>query len=303
MKRTFLSLMFLMAFIACFAQSETAGKETVYIDYFTKSSDVNSSDVETLRNKIIEGFSATQRVTVIDVASNEILKAEALRRQESSAMGDATARKEEMSTLGAGSLIQGHVASIITTRKKDSDGNVSYESTVKFTIKIVDASTGTLTATESFDNLGIDDTAETSVARCLDISNASINKFVQKYFKVEGTIVQVKDVKEKKGKKMAETVYINLGTANGVKKGQAFAVYEIVNVAGTMGEQVIGSIKVSQIMSESLSLCKVGKKGGDRIFDIMQEGAASDNGPKIVIRTKDTTIWDDIKGEVTEIVK
>lgn len=292
-----------MAFIACFAQSETAGKETVYIDYFTKSSDVNSSDVETLRNKIIEGFSATQRVTVIDVASNEILKAEALRRQESSAMGDATARKEEMSTLGAGSLIQGHVASIITTRKKDSDGNVSYESTVKFTIKIVDASTGTLTATESFDNLGIDDTAETSVARCLDISNASINKFVQKYFKVEGTIVQVKDVKEKKGKKMAETVYINLGTANGVKKGQAFAVYEIVNVAGTMGEQVIGSIKVSQIMSESLSLCKVGKKGGDRIFDIMQEGAASDNGPKIVIRTKDTTIWDDIKGEVTEIVK
>lgn len=303
MKRIFLSLTLLMAFIACFAQSETAGKETVYIDYFTKSSDVNSSDVETLRNKIIEGFSATQRVKVIDVASNEILKAEALRRQETSAMGDATARKEEMSTLGAGSLIQGHVASIITTRKKDSNGNVSYESTVKFTIKIVNASTGTLSATESFDNLGIDDTAETSVARCLDISKASINKFVQKYFKVEGTIVQVKDVKEKKGKKMAETVYINLGSANGLKNGQSFTVYEIVNIAGTMGEQEIGSIKVSQIMSENLSLCEVGKKGGDRIFEIMQESAVSDNGPKIVIRTKEVGFWGGLGSELKEIVE
>lgn len=303
MKRTFLNLMLLVASIACFAQSETTGKETVYIDYFSKSSDVNSSDVETLRNKIIEGITATQRVKVIDVASNEILKAEALRRQETSAMGDETARKEEMSTLGAGSLIQGHVASIITTRKKNSEGKVSYESTVKFTIKIVDASTGTLSATESFDNLGIDDTAETSVARCLDISNASINKFVQKYFKVEGTIVQVKDVKEKKGKKMAETVYINLGSANGVKKGQSFTVYEIVNIVGTLGEQEIGSIKVSQIMSENLSLCEVGKKGGDRIFEIMQESATNNNEPKIVIRTKDVSIWGGILDEVTEIAK
>lgn len=303
MKRTFLNLMLLVASIACFAQSETAGKETVYIDYFTKSSNVKSSNVETLRNKIIEGFSATQRVKVIDVASNEILKAEALRRQETSAMGDATARKEEMSTLGAGSLIQGHVASIITTRKKNSEGKVSYESTVKFTIKVVDASTGTLSATESFENLGIDDTEETSVARCLDISKASINKFVQKYFKVEGTIVQVKDVKEKKGKKMAETVYINLGSANGVKNGQSFTVYEIVNIAGTLGEQEIGSVKVSQIMSESLSLCKVGKKGGDRIFDIMQEGAGNDNGPKIVIRTKGPNIWETLRDEAKEIVE
>lgn len=292
-----------MAFIACFAQSETGGKETVYIDYFTKSSDVNSSDVETLRNKIIEGITATQRVKVIDVASNEILRTEALRRQETSAMGDVTARKEEMSTLGAGSLIQGHVTSLITTRKKDSDGNVSYESTVKFTIKVVDASNGTLSATESFDNLGIDDTAETSVARCLDISNTSINKFVQKYFKVEGTIVQLKDVKEKKGKKMAETVYINLGSANGVKKGQDFIVYEIVNINGTLGEQEIGSIKISQIMSESLSLCKVGKKGGDRILEIMQECATGDNGAKIVIRTKEVGFWGGLGGELTEIIK
>lgn len=292
MKRTFLSLMFLMAFIACFAQSETGEKETVYIDYFTKSSDVNSSDVETLRNKIIEGITATQRVTVIDVASNEILKAEALRRQETSAMGDATARKEEMSTLGAGSLIQGHVTSLVTTKGKDDDGKVFYESIVKFTIKIVDASTGTLKTTESFENNGKSQNKEKSIVKCLDISSYNMETLVEKNFKLEGVIIAVKDIKGKKGKEKAETVYINIGSARGVKEGQPFNVYECVDIAGELSYEEIGRVTVSEIMSPNRSVCKV-KKGGDRIQKFLKDNAENGGDAKLVIKSDGTNLGED----------
>lgn len=282
MKRTFLSLMLLMAFVACFAQSETGEKETVYIDYFTKSSDVSSSDVETLRNKIIEGITATQRVTVIDVASNEILKAEALRRQETSAMGDATARKEEMSTLGAGSLIQGHVTSLVTTKGKDDDGKVFYESIVKFTIKIVDASTGTLNATESFENKGKSQNKAKSIVKCLDISSYEMETFVENYFKLKGYVIQVKEQNKKKTK--AVSLYINLGSARGIQKGQFFNVYEAVDIAGEISYEKIGRIVTTEIMGQNRSVCKV-RKGGDKILNFLKKVAETGSDEKLIIKS------------------
>lgn len=288
MRKILFGLMLLAVSAFGFAQSETGEKETVYIDYFTKSNDVNSSDVESLRSKVIEGMTVTQRVQVIDVSSNDVLKTEALRRQETSAMGDETARKEEMATLGAGSLIQGHVTSLVTTKKTYSDGKVYYESVVNFTLKVVDASTGTLRATESFENKATGDTGDLSVVECLDLPSYMMRDFMDKYFKVKGYIVQVKDLNKKSTK--AESVYINLGSARGIQEGQAFIVYNVVDIAGELSNEEVGRVKVSQVMSANRSVCKV-TKGGDKILEIMQNNAQNGIDSKLIIESDKDSLF------------
>lgn len=287
MKKFFLTFIVLLTSVLGFAQSETGEKETVYIDYFSNSSNIKSSYVETLRTKIIEGLTATQRINVIDVASNEILKEEAKRRQETSAMGDVTARKEEMSTLGAGFLIQGHVTSLISTKKTTDEGKVYYESIVKFTLKVIKASTGTLKATESFENKEREDTYDLSIAKCLNLPSYMMKDFVDRQFKVQGEIIQFKDL-NKKGNK-AESVYINLGEARGVQEGQPFIVYNVVDIAGELSKEEVGRIKVSKVMSANRSICKV-TKGGEKIYKLLQGIAETGSNSKLIIESDEESL-------------
>ena len=109
-----------------YAQTNEDGKESVYIDYFSRPGSINNILAEALRNKIIEGIQEMNRVVLIDVDSNEALKTEARRRQEASAMGDVVARSEAMTTLGAKYLIQGNITSMQGIKKTDSKGKPYY---------------------------------------------------------------------------------------------------------------------------------------------------------------------------------
>ena len=67
-----------------YAQTNEDGKESVYIDYFSRPGSINNILAEALRNKIIEGIQEMNRVVLIDVDSNEALKTEAKRSQAAS---------------------------------------------------------------------------------------------------------------------------------------------------------------------------------------------------------------------------
>ena len=54
-----------------YAQTNEDGKESVYIDYFSRPGSINNILAEALRNKIIEGIQEMNRVVLIDVDSNE----------------------------------------------------------------------------------------------------------------------------------------------------------------------------------------------------------------------------------------
>ncbi len=254
-----------------YAQNAEEGKEKVYIDYFTHSSNISKTMAEALRSKVIEGIHEMKRIILIDVDSDEALKKEALRRQQESAMGDVTARSEEMTTLGAKYLIQGQIASMTATQKKDSDGKIYYKGSVSYTLKVVDPSNGTLKGTKTFSHEGLTggtgDTKEKAILETLDYVKYSMEELVDEYFKLKGTIVQIEEVK--KGK--AKTVYIDLGTLKGVIKGQRFVVYEEMDIAGEVSQVEVGQLNVKEILSPNRSLCKV-TKGGDKIFEDGQKG-------------------------------
>lgn len=271
MKKILLAIMFGVMALCTYAQSNVEGKEKVYIDYFSHSRDISNTMAEALRSKVIEGIHEMNRVVLIDVASDEALKKEALRRQEESAMGDVTARSEEMKTLGARYLIQGQISSMTATRKKDDDGKIYYKGSVSYTLKVVDPSDGTLKGTQTFTHEGLTggrgDTSEEAILKTLDYVKLSMDDFVDEYFKIEGTIVQIEEVKNKK----AKTVYIDLGKAKGVLESQKFLVYAEVDIAGEISRKEIGQLNVKEVLSAGRSLCKV-TKGGEEIFNLNQEG-------------------------------
>lgn len=282
MKKVLLLLAICLIPMAGYAQADESGKERVYIDYFSRPNTINNTLAEALRNKVIEGIQEIDRVILIDVASNETLKAEAQRRQEASAMGDVISRSEEMTTLGAQYLIQGNITSMQGIQKTDSKGKTYYQGSVSYTLKIVDPSNGTLIGTKAFEHSGLTgntgSTPDEAILKTLDYAKISMDDFVNEYFKIKGTIVQVESTKKEK----AQTVYIDLGTKRGVKKGQKFRVYIEMDIAGELSLKEVGRLNVKEVLSGTRSLCSV-NKGGE---DIMK--ATKEEKKLIVISRPDT---------------
>ncbi|MCS2303182.1 hypothetical protein NXX23_13450 [Bacteroides ovatus] len=103
-------------------------------------------------------------------------------------------------------------------KKTDSKGKTYYQGSVSYTLKIVDPSNGTLKGTQTFTHEGltgnIGDTPDEAIIKTLDYVVISMDDFVDEYFKMKGTIVQIESTKKDK----AQTVYIDLGTKRGVQK-------------------------------------------------------------------------------------
>ena len=270
---------------ACVMNGQVKGKPVIFVDYFNAPSNINESLIETLRGKVIEGIQETQRLQVIDIDSYAQLKDEAERRKKESAMADLTARTSEMRTLGANYILTGDIATMMATEQKDSDNKRYYKGSIQWTIKVIDAETGTLKTTQTFDHSGFTgsrgDTRDEAIVKTCDYAKYSMDDFVNETFPMEGLILKVETVKKNK----AQTVYIDLGSAQGVTDGQRFDVFLETDIAGEIGRTEIGALSAKEVISAQRTLCKV-TKGGKEIQ------AAVMNGQKLIVISKKGTIID-----------
>ena len=115
----------------------------------------------------------------------------------------------------------------------------------------------------------IGSTADEAVVSTLNRVRQSMDNFVNDYFKIKGVIVEMKET-NKKGDKVS-SLYINLGSEAGVAKGQKLDVLQVLKVAGTEGEEEIGSLTVDKVVAPALSECKV-TKGGKEIMSAFKAG-------------------------------
>ena len=261
-----------------FAQeaTEPAGKPNVFIDYFKRSSDVPFVWVEGLRNHVIEGIHKLDRVQLIDVDSKDVLRIEKERREsEDISAGDDNDmnRLAVMQQEGANFLIQGTVSSMTANREKMDDGSIYYSASIAYTLKLVDPKTGKLVGTKSFQHGGAITDVATGSTPDEAIADASakavkaVREFIDENFKVQGTILEISEVKKDKAKK----VYISLGSDNGVSEGTYFAVFVLRKVAGRDSRKEIGRLAVETVEGGDLSLCDV-KKGDKEIKQAMDAG-------------------------------
>lgn len=264
MKRLFLIVACLLVLGCVFAQDDAAKKKVLFVDYITYTAGIGSSYPTMLKNAIIGGIQQTGRLNIIDAELEPSLKGEEERRSSEAAMGDTKSRTEQIKKLGADYIMQIHVTQMEAAKKKYDDGSVYYEGLINFTLSVMKTADGTILVSKPFSyadfNAKSGDTPDAAVVATTDFIKISMNKFVNENFKVESKIVAI----EKAGKKGAETVYINCGTAAGIEKAQLFDVFMVKEVAGRKVRTNVGQLEVLEVQGEDMALCKV-KKGGAEI--------------------------------------
>lgn len=278
------------------SQAQEIKKPVLGIEDFTYSSDFNPADVELIRNKIVKEIQNTGRVIVLDhnASTSKALNTESERRKKESAM-DAN-EVADMTSLNATSLLTVHLDQIGTSREtyedyeyvKGSDGKSQkkikgrypyYKGNLSYTVKITDCATGAVQGQETFNfsdgyystfaNKADYESSEAArrgiLNKCMDSDGFKL--LILNTFRPSGKIIQID---EGNGKK-AKTVFVNLGSADGIQNKQVLEVYKEFELDGEISKKLIGEIEVTEILGNSRCLAKV-KKGGEDIQQIMDKG-------------------------------
>lgn len=294
MKKYLLNVKNVMLFLICVlcalplvaqdAVTEDKGKPNVFIDYFSGPRGIPFAWIESLRNSVISGINETGRVALIDVDSRSALAIEKERRESGEVVaGDDMERMKVMTSEGANYLIQGHVGTFEVTSHKDKEGKLYWKATCSYTLKVINPSNGKLVSTKNFSHgdgflLTVKkDTKEGAVAELCSHAVYSMRDLVEEAFKMEGIIIQI--VERKKKDKEAKTVYINIGSKQGVNDNTYFSVcienkLSFKSADGTDVERIsqreIGRIKAEVVEGEDITLCEV-KKGGEEIVKAFEQ--------------------------------
>ncbi|MGM9787059.1 MAG: hypothetical protein ACI3ZS_09540 [Candidatus Cryptobacteroides sp.] len=269
MKKLTLVIILILSSAALFAH-----KQVVVIDYFRYANGVSSADATALRSSVIAGINAINRVHLIDVETESSLQMEVSRRNSELAMEDKTARAGVMKTLGANYLITGTVSKMDATYKSNDDGSSYYSGNIIYSLSVISVENGTIIGTENYTYSGLTgntgSTASDAVISTMNRVKQSMDNFVNEYFKLKGKVVEMNEA-NKKGDQ-AKSLYISLGSTEGISKDQILEVFEVKMIAGKEAESNIGEIKVDEVVASDLSMCKV-TKGGKEIMTAFQKGS------------------------------
>lgn len=187
--------------------------------------------------------------------------------------------------------LTGEVTKIVTTtqtrtvEEKDSKGKThkrvvtDYGADIAVSLTLTNLSTAeklTRTFKGSADWL---ETAE-SESKAIDIALGKISRNIRSYF--NSTFPLTANIVERGNEKKDKTkeVYIDLGSYIGAYKGMHFSVYVVGSVAGRETRQRIGKLKVTEVMGDDITLCKV-QSGGKEIK------AAIDGGKNLLVVSED----------------
>ena len=259
MKRIVLSLALIVVAVTAFAQ-----KPVVLVDYFHAPNSVKASGVSAVRSAVIAGINQMNRVQLIDVESESSLNMEGIRR--------GKARMGAIKTMGAQYIITGTVSNVSGEYHKTENSSY-YTGNIVFSLSVVRVEDGVTVGTKNITYAGltgnIGSTADEAVVSTLNRVKQSMDNFVNEYFKIKGTVVEMKET-NKKGDK-ATSLYISLGSEAGMAKGQKLDVYQIKMIAGIESQEEVGSLIVDEVVAPTLSQCKV-TKGGKEIMTAFKNG-------------------------------
>lgn len=287
MKQFFLSLLFILTpFLAVMAQDEEAcQKPNVLVTQFEHPQSVDAKYAALIRNSVMSALQQSKRATIIDATSESALAQEQKRREAGVSSGGDMERTAVQRQQGANFVLTGTVDQIDITKteetetkddkkvpKRDGNGNIiyTYKAVINFTLKLIDSNEGTMAHTEAFrlQDGGLLDfssplpaaSADEAVSAWVKTIPKKMRSFIGEAFPLEGKVWKYGEVK----KDRAETVYIKLGSDQGVHKGDKFDIRALIEEEGIVERRIIGLVEVVDVQPQ-YSLCKV-KEGKKAIY-------------------------------------
>lgn len=176
-------------------------------------------------------------------------------------------------------FIDGTIANISIVSKsettKDSKGNkhtdISYRSNISLTVNLKNPADGSVVDSRTFTISDSDlywmPSGEKAMTNALERLTLKVADYYNHLFSLHASIIEKGESKNDKQK----DVYIDLGSVDGVYKGQQFDVFTVKTIAGKEARTIIGRLKIEEVDGDEISLCKV-TKGSDKIKTALDEG-------------------------------
>lgn len=256
MKKILFTMLALLALTPVFAQ-----KTSIMVGNVESPSGINSRWAQTLKNQIISGLAASQRLEVADANSFSGL---------SSNQAEAIS---QLRAAGIDCYVTARIDSF-TGKSEYSNGKTWYKSTLGYSVIVINNATGATLGTYNTTHYGSStEGSDAAYADAFSLVTNDMKKLINRAFRISGEIKSLQDVNPKKGVK---TLYINVGSDVGVEAGNVlspmmFDVFKEVEIAGETIQEEIGSLKVKEVKSGTLSLCTV-TKGGMAIQEAFEAG-------------------------------
>lgn len=257
-KILFIAAMFLSMGIAS-AQEQGQEKEALFVENFTNSTSLADTYVNNLRNEVVNGIVATRRLMVADATVSTSLP---------------TDKKERLAALNEKQIyymLEGKLNSVTEKTRQNSDKTETYYGAeVNYTLTLIDTYSGEILASETYkDSYSSGDTREMAITKAVEDAKGHMKKFVDNHFKVEAKIKSLGTERDKKNN--AKTVFVSIGSAMGISKGQIFEVFQDVEVAGEKVRKKVAELKAKEVLSATLTECTI-KNGADVITKSFEEG-------------------------------
>lgn len=158
----------------------------------------------------------------------------------------------------------------ITVKTSNLNGTTYYNSTLPFSLKMIDAKTGQVIDSRSAERQSSLSDRNASINDCAKLDGSvrpEYNSLIYKNCSIRVPIMVVQDV-TKKG--IVETVVVNGGSDIGIRDGLIFDVQMESEIAGKKIYKNIGEAKVKEILSGEITLCQI-TKGGKEITKMLDD--------------------------------
>lgn len=206
-----------------------------------------------LRSSILQGLTATGRIDVVDGQTINGL---------SNSTAEALVQLRETT---AEYLLEAQLEGI-SVDSENSNGKTFYKAKTQFAYqlyKVADGSTAYSNRDFHYGNSTQDRNA--AITASFTLVDNDIKAMVNNVFRVTA---EIKAINESHPKKGVISVYLGAGANDGVAKGNIFEIFKVMEVAGEQITQKIGEMKVEEVKTGSLSVCKV-TKGGKELQDCL----------------------------------
>ncbi|PKB15486.1 CsgG/HfaB family protein [Flavobacterium sp. 5] len=275
MKKIILSVATLLIGFSTIVQAQE--KTGVGIMNFTYVQGAASAqNVNSIQETVTNAFVKTKRFNIVDRSKMDAITSEKeLQKTEAFMDGAAIAQG---ASLGASSLISGHVISASAEAMKADDGKgnvtVTYKAKLAISLKVIDVATGQVISSETIEPksgnslLGMigmgASTPEAAISKAISGIQEKIDLFVSTNFPQSFSIAEIQ---EKGSKGDATKILIAGGSEFGLKKGDKLKVVEIVEME-VNGKKIrrkkeIGELKITKVEDENFSICSVNVGGID----------------------------------------
>ena len=283
LKRTILFLIAVFATTGIMAQRENALQNVSVMELSYMMKEGPKSDVGTVVSAVLD-------VLADQTTTEEPGYADALRASVIMALGNvrrfAVSDGLQVSPNdGTNIIADGTINYISITRElkaapSKKDKVPQFYAQISLTLNLKDAATGTVLNSQVFEvnktGWSWFNSTDTAIKNALESLRKKVEKYYNTAYPYTAQILERGVEKKDKQKEL----YIDLGTAHGLREGTHFDVYVIGSIGGKETRKQIGRLRVKSIEGDEVSLCKVASGGKDI-------KAAIDAGQQLLIVSTD----------------